>query len=99
MYNKIHKHHSQVSSTCDVSRKPWVHYCSTDWLVSDFTLLSSVPPGEWKESIHTSNQTTLTSFYILSNSSFTNYPTIPHYTVSLLTASLNKKLIQRNKYI
>lgn len=66
MYNKGYKYQSQVSSMCDATRKPWVHYCSTDWLVSDFTLLSSGPPGEWKDSIHTSNQATITSFYILS---------------------------------
>jgi len=79
MYNKRHKHHSQVSSTCDVSRKPWVHYCSTDWLVSDFTLLSSVPPGEWTDSIHISNQATITSFYILSKLFLTKQPTIQLY--------------------
>ena len=79
MYNKGYKHHSQVSSTCDVTMKPWVHYCSTDWLVSDFTLRSSVPQGEWKDSIHTSNQATITSFYILSKLFLPNQPTIQLY--------------------
>jgi len=66
---------------CDVSRKPWAHYCSNDWLVSDFTLLSSVPPGEWKDSVQTSNQATITSFcvYILSKLFLTNQPTIQLY--------------------
>jgi hypothetical protein len=53
--------------------------CSTDWLVSDFSLHSSVPPGERKESTHTSNQTTITSFYILSKLFLTNQPTIQLY--------------------
>jgi hypothetical protein len=97
MYNKRHKHHSQVSNTCDMSRKPWVHYYSTDWLVSDFALLSSVPPGELKESFHTYNQATITSFYILSKLFLNNQPTIQLYVAQGTDCIMKQTTHKQNK--